>query len=328
MPVHSGAVAIVLAFGPAVKSIRTVDIAEKRPKFPDPLATVFRVARKVVIPPSTRMMVPKCTSHACLNYFPPHSNALNSGLTLPASGMVYTVPYKSFQILTANLSTKSTSLLCHMIVAIGDDLPEMVFHSHPDHISTQIEREVRSLGLPSEKKGKQNAKSPARKCRKQKVDVQSVLRNRQTFEKPTASVAAVHYKERESKELQMDRHEHVETVDSEAFQTDWKEQRNMAQSYDGYKQDILKVLEEFEHKCDGRLGRVGITKHCVELIWIDIQPIKSASHSAGPKEREFEKSGIEKMLRMNVIESEQSERATSPLVFNPKTDGFLRFCVD
>lgn len=67
---------------------------------------------------------------------------------------------------------------------------------------------------------KQNAESPSRKYRKEKVDIPSISRNWNIFENQTGPVPSVHYIEGESKELQMDRHKDVETFSSEALPPD------------------------------------------------------------------------------------------------------------
>lgn len=48
----------------------------------------------------------------------------------------------------------------------------------------------------------------------------------------------------------MDPLQDIETVDSGVFQTDWRKQVNFAKSYDGYKQEIIKMLQESEHMCN------------------------------------------------------------------------------
>lgn len=94
------------------------------------------------------------------------------------------------------------------------------------------------------KKGKQNAESPSTNCRKEKVDIQSISKNRQSFENQTAHVSAVYYTEGESKELQRDYHKDVETVASEALYTDWRERVSVGEYYDRERQDMMGVLDE------------------------------------------------------------------------------------
>lgn len=125
--------------------------------------------------------------------------------------------------------------------AVGIDLQEMVVHFWPDDNSPQKEREG-GVSVYCLKKGKQNVKSPSRNCRKENVDGPSVLRNRKCFENPTDPVAAVHYKEEELNELQMDHPKDFETVDSEGLRNDWREKVSVGQFYDRFRQEVIKML--------------------------------------------------------------------------------------
>lgn len=122
----------------------------------------------------------------------------------------------------------------------------------------------------------------------------------------------------------MGRHKDVETVDSETLRANCREKVNVGQSYDGYRQEIIKMLQEYKDMWDGRLGQLGIAKHRIVLTSTDIWPINFVPYRAGRKEREFEKMEIDKMIRMNVIEPRDSEWA-SPFLFAPKKDESLQF---
>lgn len=77
---------------------------------------------------------------------------------------------------------------------------------------------------------------------------------------------------------------------------------------------------------DGHLGSVSGACHSFRLK-ADSQPVQAVPYRAGPKMREHEKAEIDKMLKAKVIEPSTSEWA-SPIVFAPKKDGTLRFCID
>lgn len=217
-------------------------------------------------------MVPGCTLQANLHCLSPQQNALKNRLTLPASGMVDIVPKIFFGILIGNLSTKLTSIPCHMFVPVGNDLLEMFIHFQLGETPPWTKkvavyhlkkREIKNWSHrlePSEKKGRYSV------CR----------RSRHTFEKLKDKVPAVYYHKEESKELQGDRHKNVETIDSEVLQKDWGEQVNASQSYDRYRQDILEMLQEFQHLWDGRPGRIRMAKYCIKITLPDIRPINSA----------------------------------------------------
>lgn len=78
---------------------------------------------------------------------------------------------------------------------------------------------------------------------------------------------------------------------------------------------------------DGHLGRIHATKYQREQNSEEVRPVHSAPYHTGPAARQLEKSEIEKMLEMNVIELAQTEWA-SPIVFEPKNDWSRRFCVE
>lgn len=62
----------------------------------------------------------------------------------------------------------------------------------------------------------------------------------------------------------MNRHKDVETIDSEAFKTDWREQMNVGQLSDGYRHGIIEMLQEVEHMCNGLLGRAKFVEDRIE----------------------------------------------------------------
>lgn len=87
------------------------------------------------------------------------------------------------------------------------------------------------------------------------------------------------------------------------------------------------MLEQFQSMWDGRLGTIKAAKHRIELTPPNARPIHSVPYRAGPVARTFEKTEIDRLLRMDVIEPAQTEWA-SPIVFAPKKDGSLRFSVE
>ncbi|CDF37529.1 unnamed protein product [Chondrus crispus] len=76
----------------------------------------------------------------------------------------------------------------------------------------------------------------------------------------------------------------------------------------------------------GQLGKIGATKHRIELE-PGARQIYKAPYPAGPTAREKEKTEIDRMLRAGVIEPATAEWA-SPVVFVRKKEGTMRFCVD
>ena len=153
-----------------------------------------------------------------------------------------------------------------------------------------------------------------------------------TIDKKTSAGETVnaipHYKEKENQETKFARHRNVDKSDEKRLEEDWRDEINFNdKKYAEFKEPFLDMMSNFSDMWDGRLGTITAAKHRIDLDPVDSRPIHSAPYRAGPKAREFEKQEIQKMLAMNVIEPAQSEWA-APIVFAPKKDGALRFCVD
>ena len=95
---------------------------------------------------------------------------------------------------------------------------------------------------------------------------------------------------------------------------------------EGYHEEARKVLRRHQEMWNGKLGEIRATEHRIELL-PDAKPHRQMPYRMGHREREFERTEIDKMLKDNVIRASRSEWA-SPIVLAPKGDGSLRFCVD
>lgn len=162
---------------------------------------------------------------------------------------------------------------------------------------------------------------------KWKFYVPSVLKNWQIYRNPTDPVAAVQKKkenQRNSKWIaKWTWRQSNQKPSRQTGEFKWMLINRMMDK----RQEIIKVLQEYDHMWYGCLGRIGRAKHRIELTLTDIRPINSALYPAVPKTREFEKTWITEIFRTNVIESAQSEWA-SPILFAPKKDVSLRFRVN
>lgn len=85
-------------------------------------------------------------------------------------------------------------------------------------------------------------------------------------------------------------------------------------------------MSNYAYFWDGRLGTVRNIMNRIDFEPVDALPIWSTPYLAGPKARELEKEEIDKLLSMYDAELEQSQWA-SPIVFEKKKDGYLRFSV-
>ncbi len=93
-----------------------------------------------------------------------------------------------------------------------------------------------------------------------------------------------------------------------------------------YHQRIRAMLRKHESMWSGQLGEITVTEHHIDLK-PDARPHKAQPRRAGLKERELIEFEIKKQLEANVIEPTISEWA-APVLFVPKKDGKLRFCID
>ena len=106
----------------------------------------------------------------------------------------------------------------------------------------------------------------------------------------------------------------------------WHSQVSIGERAEVERPRILEFLDPFQSMWDGHLGEIHHVKHRIELKE-GAKPVFQPPYRAGPDKREKERAEIQKMLDMDVIEEAECEWA-SPVVFAPKPDGTLRFCVD
>lgn len=124
----------------------------------------------------------------------------------------------------------------------------------------------------------------------------------------------------------MNRHEQIHSLQSNDIHADWRKKVNLSNNYSQYRQEFIQMLEPFSKMWDGHLGRISVAKHRIDLM-SGSTPVHSAPYRAGPKVREFQRTKINRMFEQEVLESVTTEWA-APIVFAPKKDGIMRFCVD
>ena len=114
--------------------------------------------------------------------------------------------------------------------------------------------------------------------------------------------------------------------DDDALKENWREAVKIDPEFEKHRAKLIETLEPFEKMWDGHIGRVNITKHRFELVE-GATPVHQPVRRAGPQQRELQWSEIKKQLADDVIEPSTAEWA-APIVFAPKKDGTLRFCID
>ncbi len=93
-----------------------------------------------------------------------------------------------------------------------------------------------------------------------------------------------------------------------------------------YHKRIRTMLRKHESMWSGQLGEITVTEHHIDLK-PGARPYKAQPRRAGLKERELTEFEVKKQLEANVVEPSMSEWA-APVLFVPKKDGKLRFCID
>lgn len=108
---------------------------------------------------------------------------------------------------------------------------------------------------------------------------------------------------------------------------------NVNGAYAKYRQKNFTTMLE-KHSCKVLLsstsvihiGRVGVAKHCIDLVLGEVRTIHAHPHNAGLRRRDLEKFEMESIVKYGISETVASEWA-SPRVFTRNENGKLRFCV-
>ena len=82
-----------------------------------------------------------------------------------------------------------------------------------------------------------------------------------------------------------------------------------------YTEELLELLEPYTAMWDGRLGKVVITQHRIDLV-PGARPVFQPPRRAGPAQRDLEEVQVREMLDGDVAEPSTSEWA-APIVFAP-----------
>ena len=123
-----------------------------------------------------------------------------------------------------------------------------------------------------------------------------------------------------------ERHLQVQHDIDKKLNEDWHPQLNIDDHYSEHREELIKTLTPFQSMWDGHLGTIKSTQHRIDLQ-PNAKPVFQQPYRAGPRQRELEKTEVKRMLKEGVIEPCTSEWG-SPIVFAPKKDGSLRFCID
>lgn len=97
--------------------------------------------------------------------------------------------------------------------------------------------------------------------------------------------------------------------------------------YVKWKMHIIQMMKQDAMMWGGHIEKILVAKHRISMNPSDAAPIHAMPNCAGLWQRQWEKEGIEQKRRARVAELSTTEWVSS-IVFVPKEDGSLWFCVD
>ncbi len=254
-------------------------------------STKIRVCRQTIVQPGTQAWVEVTTDRHGLVEVEPNQQMLEAHSCLAGYGVAQVSPGRPFKILIANFGDQPTTLLRNQTVAKAKPHPTSIKESNISHGEL--------LGILKE--GTPSGESKTNTYRKRNVDA----RDAETINKHLADMREAHMGSEES------------PTTAEDIELDVEEK---------YHSTIRTMLKKHESMWNGKLGDINVVEHSIDLV-PGARPFKSQPYRAGPKTRELEQSEINKQLEAGVIEPAQSAWA-APVLFVPKKDGKLRFCID
>ena len=264
-------------------------------------SNAIRLAKYVKLPPSSQTYVKVTTKMAGLVEIEPKSVLFSKRGIRPANGIAEVYPARTFTVLLANTSSRPYALPKNAVVG---------YALRPDHpVYTPEKNELRSFS-----------------------NVLNISQQDATYDPPGKEQAATVPPVKPVRIPTYGKQEGMAQAQQQKRvaepNPDWRTFVDLSHVHDSsLRRDILQMLERHEGMwTPGKLGEINITEHRIELQ-PGIRPIRSQPYRQGPATRELVAKNVREMIEANVIEPAQSEWA-SPIVFAPKKDGTLRFCVD
>ena len=275
-----------------------------------------RVAKaKWLLPWSQTPVTVNCSTPGLI-VITPYDKPLERRLCLAARGVYDNTPGRPFQIMVANLSNSPTHLPKRMNIALAQDVPDMIVAA--DTITATNDKQDVEGDVHLQEGGGKKDQSGLATHERQKGETGSpgpVYISQATKDDKRRSVIRA---------KTIDWQEQVTREKSE--EQDWRTKIRLGASFEKNRDRIERLLEPYQDMWSGQLGQLKATEHRIELE-PGSKPVHQAPYRAGPLQREMEKKEIDNMLEKGVIEPATTDWA-SPIVFVPKADGSLRFCVD
>ena len=264
----------------------------------------IRVAKKTFLQPwSETPVLVKCAIPGLI-IINPLQEGRDRRLYRAARGVYDNYPGKDFYILVANLSSRRVRLPPNTKLAVAQDVPDII-------VATDMD-------TPPQAEAEREQESPVPETHQSDERVDPSVYERNTNTDPHRSVV------RTKKVNWQQAHEDKAPVQTDT--PDWRDTLRIDGKFSDLRERVVSLLEPFQSMWDGTLGELKATEHRIDLM-PDSKPVHQAPYRAGPTQRQREKEEIDNMLAKGVIEPANTEWA-SPIVFVPKSDGSLRFCVD
>lgn len=190
---------------------------------------LFRMAKRIAIPPYFEMSVSVTTRKARLIHIAPQPNIIRDRMVLLVLGLFKALPAVAIPILVANLSTKPNTLLNEMIIGDVSDFLDMTVHWN-------------QLPLFLRRKERKRKTSPFRV-----QALPSIKRKNSPEMTKWTSISK------------------IETVDEDKLEADLRGNVNIDEQYVENRLEILDMIVKFQHKWEGNLSRSDMTIYCIEL---------------------------------------------------------------
>ena len=266
----------------------------------------IRLVRGVTIPPMTLAMVRAATPVGGICFLQNPPKTAHNNLTLMAQGVMDVVPEKPFSVMFSNFGHRAVHIPKHTVVGLA--------LSSPTHILTLGESAAEAAEAKEGGRIFNSNPLTAEDAAGETADNRTDMGGAEQATPARAPLGADG----------LDKPE--DTAAPEEEPDSWQKDVHIGAEDDEVRSEVLEVLSEFKDMWTGRLGKIGPTKHRIGLK-PGSRPIYQAPYRAGLTAREKEKTETDRMLRAGVIEPATAEWAT-PVVFVPKKDGTMRFCVD
>lgn len=134
------------------------------------------------------------------------------------------------------------------------------------------------------------------------------------------------YKSSEWRKPTFARHQNVKQKGADKTWMHGAETMHFSEKCDKWKPGFVKMTMRFKSIWDGQLKWTTVEKHKIVLNPSDAPPIQSALYLAGPRRRKLKREEVAQMQKSDVADPAVAKWHL-PVVFIPKKDESLRFCV-